>query len=157
MNALYPLENKARNKPKLISKKPAKRKTKFTKIKFSPYRKKENSPNESLLKKSESIMENHQTYAIPKNNAFPIRKFSISAGFIKKYIGRSHSCVTENISLLEIEKIERLQKLVNFQPFVPKSFNNKNQTHRLASSFYNSFVISFPTNRLNYKRYIKRK
>jgi hypothetical protein len=69
-------------------------------------------------RKNSSVIQNIIFDAPATNNGFPKRILKSPVRFVKRSIFRSRSCMTDNLSICDIENIERVQQLIPFKPSV---------------------------------------
>ena len=97
-----------------------------------------------------------------KTNAFPYRRITSPGRILKKLLNRSRSCAAEEISISDIETIERKQRLLPYRPYLP--YNGKNENRKNPMSFdVNDSILSLGivkeslSKTLNYRKYNRRK
>lgn len=123
------------------------------KLKFSPYKESFNIAKAKAIRRCDSVIQELVQDAMPKSKGFPKRKKVLTSKNIKRPFNRSQSCGNDKLSLLEIENIERLQRLVPTRPMYFSSRAREKIIKRQNSQISKSFIVSLQTTRLNYKRY----
>ncbi|OMJ88593.1 hypothetical protein SteCoe_9458 [Stentor coeruleus] len=83
-----------------------------------PYRPRTIQSRYSNHRKNSSVVQNIIFDAPATNIGFPKRILKSPVRFVKKSIFRSRSCMTDNLSICDIENIERVQQLKPFKPSV---------------------------------------
>ncbi|OMJ82575.1 hypothetical protein SteCoe_16683 [Stentor coeruleus] len=124
------------------------------KLKFSPYKESFKLAKAKAIRRCDNVLQDLVQDAPPKSRGFPKRKSVLTTKNIKKPFNRSQSCCDDKLSLLEIENIERLQKLVpNKQVYLSPRTREKiiqKQNSQLSQLFISSLQITRLTNYKNY-------
>ncbi|OMJ67639.1 hypothetical protein SteCoe_35145 [Stentor coeruleus] len=123
------------------------------KLKFSPYKESFKLAKTKAMHRCDSVIQDLTQDVKPKSRGFPKRKSVLTAKNIKKPFNRSQSCGNDKLSLLEIENIERLQKLVPTRQMFFSSKAREKIIQRQNSQINKSFIESLQTTRFSYKKY----
>lgn len=114
------------------------------------------------IPKENAISVQNVTFSIPPmNKAFPKRLFKSPERLLKRNFMRSNSCVTDNLSIFDIEHIERVQRLIPYR--IPVTSDAKYCTNRHNSKFQgqNNSILAVGivkmsgTADFHYRKYIK--
>ena len=106
-----------------------------------PYRPRTIQSKYGSPRKNTTIVQTVFFNAPAKNSAFPKRLLNSPKKFHSKSITRSKSCVTDNLSLFDIENIERMQQLIPYRLAVVNNIKYISSRHSsLPNSNHDSVV-----------------